>query len=117
MTAPIRLPGARHCCACAAACWHIGGPWFCDEHKEQAAAVTPLLVPARDDDAFARRLRQRIKEDEHILARLGDKPCPAKVEAVLGFEVPTQIPCAQVEGHKGRHRFVIEWDDPSDGVS
>jgi hypothetical protein len=115
MSTPIRIVSS-HCCVCSRVCLHIGGPWFCDEHAPQAAAITPQLAPARDDEAFARRLRERVKEDERILARLGDKPCPATVDAVLGFDVPTQIPCAQVEGHRGRHRFAIEWDEPADGA-
>jgi hypothetical protein len=23
-----------HCCACAGICMHIGGPYYCDKHKE-----------------------------------------------------------------------------------
>lgn len=34
-----------HCCACERACWHVGGPWFCDAHGGNwANPATP--VPA-----------------------------------------------------------------------
>lgn len=38
-------------------------------------------------------------------------PCPANTVGVLGFPRPTVIPCGLLEGHEGRHRYAIEWDD------
>lgn len=40
------------------------------------------------------------------------KPCPERVTAVLGFIEPTKIPCGDVEGHSGPHRYWIEWTNP-----
>ena len=42
MTGTIGL-GGGHCCACAVVCMHIGGPWYCDDHKPQRAMSLPTV--------------------------------------------------------------------------
>lgn len=107
--------GGGHCCVCNRVCHHIGGPWFCDEHKSDAAAITPHLAPARADEDFTDRLKRRMREDQPLLARIGAKPCPSKFTAVLGFTQPTEIPCGLVAGHSGNHQYAAEWGE--DNVS
>lgn len=106
----IELGG--HCCVCnGGVCHHIGGARFCDEHKAEAAAITPHLAPARSDEGFMNRLQRRMREDQPLLARIGARPCPSKFTAVLGFAEPTEIPCGLIAGHPGRHQYAAEWGD------
>ena len=89
MTTTVRL-GGGHCCACSGMCHHVGPARFCADHAGQAAATSrPVVVP--------------------LPPRPPLRPCPAEVEAVLGFAEPTTIPCGLEAGHEGRHRYLIEW--------
>lgn len=51
-----------HCCACTGVCGHIGGPWFCDQHKPR----TTLGVGASMASLIA-----ELAETRAALARLG----------------------------------------------
>lgn len=81
-----------HCCVCAGICHHVGPARYCAEHKPTATRQAPVVVPMP-----GKLLR----------------PCPASVAAVLGFDEPVTVPCGLAAGHKGKHRYLIEWTDES----
>lgn len=97
------MGGSGHCCACSGVCYHVGGISLCELHRDIAArraAIVPVApyMPAPTPSPGYR-------------VALGGVPCPASVEAVLGFPEPVTIPCGLAEGHVGRHSFSIEWSD------
>jgi hypothetical protein len=52
-----------HCCACEGACWHIGGPWYCDFHKK-------TMRPRTDSTSIVvGGLTSLTKCDEHCYCR------------------------------------------------
>jgi hypothetical protein len=85
----IQLSTGGHCCVCTGICYHVGPARFCEDHKS-AMVQRPVVVPLPN-----RPLR----------------PCPASVDAVLGFAEPTTIPCGLEAGHEGKHRYLIEWGE------
>ena len=91
---PINL-GGGHCCVCTGICHHVGPARYCTEHtpdrsSTRAVPAVPVVTP---------------------LPGRPLPPCPATVAAVLGFEEPVTIPCGLAAGHKGKHRYLIEWTD------
>lgn len=87
MTGNVIRLGSGHCCACSGICHHVGPARFCRDHKP-ARQVAPVVVPPLDSLLW---------------------PCPATVEAFLGFDEPITIPCGLGRGHAGKHRYLIEW--------
>jgi len=88
--------GTSHCCVCSRGCHHIGGPWFCESHKDRGTGTVnvpsgPVAPPSlglhacqlerqRDVTAYSEQylIRCRCHADSWQTWRPGDAPyaCP-----------------------------------------